>query len=73
LSSTASPLPNTLQRSPLPNLEWIRVRKGNAAGHEVVVEVRDEQQQRIAMVTAGMRIERLASAGSEQDRYGHPK
>jgi hypothetical protein len=50
-----------------------RVRKGNAAGHEVVVEVRDEQQQRIAMVTAGMRIERLASAGSEQDRYGHPK
>jgi hypothetical protein len=49
------------------------VRKGNAAGHEVVVEVRDEQQQRIAMVTAGMRIERLASAGSEQDRYGHPK
>jgi hypothetical protein len=38
-----------------------RVRKGYTANHEMVVEVRDEQQQRVAMVTSAMTIHRLAS------------
>ncbi|HZA93388.1 MAG TPA: hypothetical protein VE420_12240 [Gemmatimonadales bacterium] len=38
-----------------------RVRKGCPANHEMVVEVRDEQQQRVAMVTSAMTIHRLAS------------
>jgi hypothetical protein len=46
-----------------------RVRKGNTAGHEVVVEVRDEQHQRVAMVTAGMRIERLTPSAEPFDPW----
>jgi hypothetical protein len=47
-----------------------RARKGNTAGHEVVVEVRDEQHQRVAMVTAGMRIERLTPSAEPFDPWG---
>ena len=46
-----------------------RVRKGYAADHEVVVEVRDEQHQRVAMVTAGMRIERLTPSAEPFDPW----
>jgi hypothetical protein len=46
-----------------------RARKGNTAGHEVVVEVRDEQHQRVAMVTAGMRIERLTPSAEPFDPW----
>jgi hypothetical protein len=46
-----------------------RVRKGYAAGHEVVVEVRDEQHQRVAMVTAGMKIYRLAPPPEPADPW----
>jgi hypothetical protein len=46
-----------------------RARKGNAAGHEVIVEVRDEQHQPVTLVTAGMRIKRLAPAAESFDPW----
>jgi hypothetical protein len=46
-----------------------RARKGNTAGHEVVVEVRDEQHQRVAMVTAGMTIYRLVPPPQPADPW----
>ena len=51
-------------------LEADRVRKGNAAGHEVAVEVRDEDHQPVAMVTFGMRIYRWPPPPQSSNSWG---